>query len=98
MPPPVPFSNRHTWYGPAGVGMDCPNFQPSTFSHHLLVACGSMLASSVCVMSPCRTLGLARRLAGAAALRAGRRAATCFFATFLRVIFPDFAFAMESSL
>jgi hypothetical protein len=61
--------------------MESPNFQPSTFSHQDRVARGSALASSVCVMTPCRDLD--PTLDAAAAFRAGRRVTVRFFAVFL---------------
>ena len=54
--------------------MGSTNFQPSTCSHHSLVARGFALASSVWVMRPERILGTAL-FRGEAALREGRRAA-----------------------
>ena len=54
MPPPVPMPKRHMWYGPAELGMASPNSQPSTASHHSRVAMGSVLASSVWVITPSR--------------------------------------------
>src|ERR1051325_12049681 len=73
MPPPVPPSNRQMGYGPAEGGTAAATFQPRTRSHQVRVATGSALASSVCVMSPCRTLGAAGFRAEATA-RFGRRA------------------------
>lgn len=84
--------------------MDSPNFQPSTFWHHALVADGFALASSVCVMTPARTFAAAGFLDELAA--EGRRAvdrffaaflATFFFATFFVLLLTDFRLAMESS-
>jgi hypothetical protein len=43
-------------YGPVGVGIGGMNFQPSTVSHQRCVAAGSALASSVCVMTPRRSI------------------------------------------
>src|SRR6185436_6091335 len=60
-----------------------PNFQPSTLSHHALVASGSALASSVCVITPLR-------LGGAATFAVGRRAAGRLRAAFLATFFAAF--------
>src|SRR2546426_12591090 len=76
--------------------MACPDFQPCTFWHHARVAGGSVLASSVCVMTPARTLGAAA-LRGDSTALLGRRVVARFFATFF-VLFPtDFGLAMGSS-
>src|ERR1051325_8819401 len=96
MPPPVPPSNRQMSYGPAEVGTAGANFQPRTRSHQVRVATGSALASSVCVMSPCRTLGAAGFRAEATA-RFGRRAEDCFFATLRGFVFATLRVAMGVS-
>src|SRR6266498_3379232 len=77
--------------------MGCPNFQPSTFAHHARVAGGSALASSVCVMSPGRTLGTAA-FRDEPFARLGRRTVDRFFATFFGLFLTDFRFAIGSSL
>jgi hypothetical protein len=73
------------------VGIDGPNFQPSTLAHQSRVALGSELASSVWVIVPLRIGGGddgAGRFAGRFAARAGlvartARAGARFFAAFL---------------
>src|SRR5215510_9729712 len=81
MPPPVSFANRHMWYGPVGVGIASPNDQPSTRSAQARVAGGSVLASSVCVITPMRDGGATGR---GAARRAGALGASFLPADFLR--------------
>src|SRR5438093_4135659 len=50
-PPPLSeYANR--WYSPPGVWKLGLNFQPSTLVHHIFVAAGSELASSVWVIQP----------------------------------------------
>src|SRR5687768_5511114 len=53
IPPPPLSEYANRWYSPApGIGKLGLNSQPRTSAHQALVAAGSELASSVCVIQP----------------------------------------------
>src|SRR5215813_2147836 len=54
MPPPPFGEYANMCSSPLGTGIENVNVQPSTFAHHALVAAGSWLARSVCVICPYR--------------------------------------------
>src|SRR5690348_12551524 len=52
MPPPPVSENANRWYSPLGDGILGLKVQPNIAAHHVFVATGSSLASSVCVIQP----------------------------------------------